>query len=204
MATSLQTAVGGFRFVETLFGDSLQLLAARELSDASRWPEIAALNSLTYPYITDEAALASATVVRSGSLIKVPSPTSVVTDTDPAALFGADVMLDAGNLTTLDGDLAIVSGLPNLRQALVGRVQTERGDLMFHAEYGSLVRRLIGTANGPTATLLASEYARAAVQGDDRIDSVTESIATASGDSISVSVVAQPIVGRSVSVDFTV
>jgi hypothetical protein len=58
--------------------------------------------------------------------------------------------------------------------------------------------------NGPTAALLAAEYSRSAIEGDDRIEKVTSSTSVAVGDSISVSVVAQPIVGRTVDVGTTV
>lgn len=203
--TTLQTVLAGFRFVEVRFGDTLQALAARELGDASRWSEVAAINNLASPYITGDPALAGPSVALAGSLIRVPAPSAIATvDTDPDQVFGSDVLLERGQLAVEDGDLALVSGRANLRQALVGRMQTERGDLMFHAEYGSLVRRLIGAGSGPTRNLLAAEYARAAIEGDDRIASVTQSVAESVGDVISVSVEAQPIVGRTVDVSLTV
>ena len=46
----------GARWVEVRTADSLLTIALRELGDAKRWTELAALNNLRHPYIADAAA----------------------------------------------------------------------------------------------------------------------------------------------------
>lgn len=188
----------GFRFVEIRRADTLQAIAARELGDAARWYELIALNSLVPPYLTDDANEAAAGVLLSGSMIRVPAPLPVVsTTTDPDRVFERDVMIDAhGALAIKDGDFDVASGRANLRQTLRNRLDTDRGELIFHGGYGSLVRRLIGAVNGPTAGLLAAQYARSAVLADPRIKQVTQAAAEVDGDVIRVSIEAEPVVGR--------
>lgn len=195
--------LSGFRFVEIQRGDTLQTIAARELGDASRWAELIAYNGLVPPFVTDDAASARAGVLLSGSLLRVPAPVPVITTTtDPDKVFEVDVALDVrGQMTVENGDFSVVSGRANLRQALKHRVITDRGELMFHPNYGSLIRRLIGAVNGPTAALLAAQFAKSAIQADPRIKQVTQSTADVVGDVINVSVEAQPVVGRVVDVD---
>lgn len=193
----------GFRFVEIQRGDTLQSIAAREIGDASRWAELIAYNGLVPPFITDDSASARAGVLLSGSLLRVPAPVPVITTTtDPDKVFEVDVALDGrGQMTVENGDFSVVSGRANLRQALKHRVITDRGELMFHPNYGSLIRRLIGSVNGPTAALLAAQFAKSAIQADQRIKQVTQATADVVGDVINVSVEAQPVVGRVVDVD---
>lgn len=195
--------LSGFRFVEIQRGDTLQAIAARELGDASRWAELIAYNGLVPPFVTDDVASARAGVLLSGSLLRVPAPVPVITTTtDPDKVFEVDVALDGrGQMTVENGDFSVVSGRANLRQALKHRVITDRGELMFHPNYGSLIRRLVGSVNGPTAALLAAQFAKSAVQADQRIKQVTQSTAEVVGDVINVSVEAQPVVGRVVDVD---
>lgn len=202
MTTNYQRPLLGFRFVEILHGDTLQAIAARELSDASRWSELIAYNDLVPPFLTDDPAQARPGVLLSGSLIRLPAPVPVVSSTtDPDKVFGIDILLENGAFVVENGDFSVASGRTNLRQAIKHRVETDRGELMFHSTYGSLVRRLLGTVNGPTATLLAAEYAKSAVQADTRINQVTEALAEADGDVIRVSIEAEPVVGRVVELN---
>lgn len=195
--------LSGFRFVEIQRGDTLQSISARELGDASRWAELIAYNGLVPPFITDDAGSERAGVLLSGGLLRVPAPVPVITTTtDPDKVFEVDVALDGrGQMTAENGDFSVVSGRANLRQALKHRVITDRGELMFHPNYGSLIRRLVGSVNGPTSALLAAQFAKSAVQADQRIKQVTQSTAEVVGDVINVSVEAQPVVGRVVDVN---
>lgn len=202
--TTYQRPLYGFRFAEIRRGDTLQTIAARELGDAALWVDLIAYNDLRPPFVTDDAAAAGDGVLLSGGLIRLPAPTPTVSaDTEADEVFGRDVLLEKGEIALADGDFAVASGRANLRQALRHRVVTSAGELMFHPEYGSRVRSLIGAVNGPTAALLAAGYARAAVLADERVQQVVSADAEVLGDVINVSVEAQPIVGRSVSVDAT-
>lgn len=200
MTVDLRTPLNGFRFAETRFGDTLQAVAMRELGDGKRWFELAAINGLAPPYITDDSAQAGGGVLLSGALILVPSATSAAITTDPDLVFDRDVQLVDGQLQITDGDFSVVSGVANLRQALLHRMDTDRGDLVMHPEYGSRIRQLIGAANGPTAGQLAAAYARAVVASDPRVQRVSSATAEVSGDSIRVTVIAEPITGRAIDV----
>lgn len=203
MTTPLQRPVEGIRLAQTRYADTMQLIAARELGDAARWPELVAFNALVPPFITSDAQARLPGVLLAGELIRIPAAVITVSaSTDPDRVFERDVALIEGQLGgDVTGDLVVVAGLDNLKQAVRHRLETERGDLIFHPQYGSLVRRLIGSVNGPTAGLLAAGYAKAAVLADPRISSVLSSTAEVVGDVITVTVVAEPIVGRRVELN---
>lgn len=206
MTTIFDNALTGYRFVDTRHGDSLQVIAYRELGDAAQWPLLIAYNQLVYPFITDDPTQEAPGVILTGSQILVPAPVPVIqATTDPAKVFEIDIALDANGLLQAgsDGDLAVVSGVDNLKQALANRVTTDNGELIFHREYGTLVRQLLGAMNGPNAGLLAAQYTSAAVLLDPRVQSVDQSIVNIVGDDIDVQMEVIPVVGRSVQLSIS-
>lgn len=201
---SIQRPIYGFRFAEIQRGDTLQRIAARELGDAARWPDLVAYNSLVPPFVTDDATAAAVGVLVSGQFIRVPAPIAVAdADVSPAEVFGLDVRLAKGRLEVVNGDFAVASGVENLKQALQHRVDTERGELIFHADYGSLVRRVLGSVNGPTAGILAAEYTKAALLDDTRVSSVSSASTRVTGDAVIVTAEVIPITGKAIDVAFT-
>lgn len=198
---SMLRAVNGIRFADTLWNDTLQAIALRELGTAERWPELVALNGLVPPFIVKDAAELRPGLILAGGVIRVPAAIQEARTEDPDLVFERDARLtDGGDLATNGGDLEVVSGRDNLRQALSGRINTERGELMFHPEYGSLLRRVVGAVGGPTASLLAASYAKTAVAADPRIQRITKATASVVGDVIRVEVEAEPISGRAVQI----
>lgn len=191
-----------YRLVETHRGDDLQAVAARAMGDANRWPELVWLNQLVHPYLTDDERLASDTVLLTGSLIKVPAPTGVFTDTaDRGQVYERDCHLVGRKLTDDGaGDFAVVAGTANLVQQLRHRVITPRGQARRHPEYGCLVWRLLGTVNGPLAGALGARYVKAALQADYRVSSVTSAVAEVAGDAVRVTATAEAIAGGAVDV----
>lgn len=196
----------GFRFVDTSVGDTLQVIAARELGDAARWVDLISYNRLVPPFITDDAAEAGPGVILTGSQILVPAPAPVVSSTvDPEKVFGSDVLLGPRGTLMTDGiDFVTVVGRENLGQALSNRIETDRGELIFHPLYGCDTRRLVGVANGPTASLLGAQAAKSATLQDPRISSVTSAVAEVNGDVINVAVKAETVVGTAVQASATV
>ncbi len=192
--------LAGSRLVEIRFGDTLQTIAARELGDASKWADLIAINDLVYPYLTGEPSEAGESVLLYGSLIVVPATVAASAETDPDAVFGTDIALTRGELTAVAGDLAVVSGRANLRQAIKHRLGTAWNELLFHLNYGLGVYRLMGTINGPTAGALAAEYVRGAMLSDPRIAAVPVSVAEVQGDRIAVTATINPVTGSPVSV----
>ncbi|MDP3327212.1 hypothetical protein [Parvibaculum sp.] len=192
-------ALTGFRLVEIQHNDTLQEIAARELGDAERWPEIIAINGLAHPYLTGDAGAASTTVRLYGSLLLVPSATiQVAADVDEDSVYGVDVALPEGRLEAEDGDIVLIRGRANLRQALTHKIGTALRELLYHPTYGCGVWRLKGVTNGPTSGLLSAQFVKDAVISDDRVDTVKSSIASVKGDAIEVSTIAMPIAGTSI------
>lgn len=193
--------LAGSRLVEVRHGDTLQLIAARELGNAAKWADLIAINGLTFPYLTGDPDEAGPTVFLYGSLLLVPATVAAAADTDPDAVFGTDILLSNGEIVaTAGGDIEVVSGRANLRQAIKHRLGTAWNELLFHLNYGLGVHRLKGTVNGPTAAVLAAEYTRGALLSDRRIASVPNAVAEVNGDRISVSATAVPVTGSHISV----
>lgn len=193
----------GYRYAETQRGDTLPIIAARELGDANRWPELAWINDLIPPFVTDDHDLARPRVLLTGQSLLVPAPTAqtAIGDPDPARLFDTDCVLSRGLLEADNGDFAVVSGLDNLRQQIVHRVITERGDMLWHPRYGCLVRRLIGVVNGSAAGILAAKYVEATIKQDLRVKRVNQVTAKMEGDTLRIEAEFEPIAGR--TIDFT-
>src|ERR1019366_965663 len=118
-------------FVLTDYGDTLPVIAARELGDASRWTEIIAMNGMVFPYLTDDPDSVVPGVFLTGTNITIPSSTPGAVTTDPNTVFGSDIFLSDGFLTVVNGDIGLVRGLPNLTQALDNLLDTDQGELLY-------------------------------------------------------------------------
>jgi phage baseplate assembly protein W len=69
-------------------------------------------------------------------------------------------------------DLAVATGVDNLRQALIDRLLTRRGELaaLGHPEYGSRLYELIGRPNSATQRNLAKLFVLEALAQELRVD----------------------------------
>lgn len=196
-------AIPAYRLVDTLRGDTMQSIAYRELGNAGRWPDLVALNDLRPPFITDDPDLVVPGVLLSGQVIKVMVPAPFVpASRSPDDVFQRDVALNNRLLSADDdGDFLMVSGVPNLKQAINHAMVTDRGQLQFHPRYGSLIPRIIGEVNSPVAAIIAAEYAKSVVGADKRIARVVSAEAESEGDKINVVVRAETIYGRTIDLD---
>jgi len=190
------------RLAATEYGDDMPRIAARELGDANRWPELVWVNNLSWPFITDDPARVADGVLQSGDFIKIPAPVGVFEGSaDTGRVFERDCLMTDRQLRASEsGDFEVVSGSANLCQQLQHRVVTPRGQAMRHPDYGSLFYRLIGKINGPAASLLAAEYAKATILSDYRVRSVDAVAATVENDKIKVTARAQAAAGGVVDV----
>lgn len=190
------------RIVETNHGDTLQGIASRELGDANRWPELVWINSLTHPYITDDAARVMPGVLLSGSMIKVPAPVGVFTDdADRGQVFERDCALVDKQLSAdSGGDISVFTGANNLKQQLEHLICTPRGQILRHPNYGCMLYRLLGTVGGPIAKKLGSDYVKSSLLSDYRVSSVDYSTAEIIGDTIRVTARAVAVEGSIVDV----
>lgn len=201
--SDFEREVPRFRLVDILRGDDLQAIAARELGDANRWTELVWVNKLVHPYVTDDPRLASESVLLSGSLLKVPSPSGFLSTaaTDRWQVFERDCVMRTRLLQDDGrGDFDIVSGVPNLKQQLSHRVVTPRGQARRNPDYGCLIYRLLGTVNGPTANMMGAEYAKACIAADYRVARVESATAEVAGEALRITVRAQAVEGGAVDI----
>lgn len=191
-----------YRLVQTNWGDDLPSIAAREMGDANRWPELVWLNSLVHPYVTTDERLVAPGVLLAGAFIKVPSPTGVWTDAaERGQVYERDCRMVGRRLVDDgSGDLAVLAGADNIRQQLEHRINTPRGQARRHPEYGCLIWRLVGKVNGPTAGLMGAEYVKSALRADYRVASVDYSRAEVIGDTVRVHARAVAIEGGVVDI----
>ncbi|EAO3412089.1 hypothetical protein GNM83_18955 [Salmonella enterica] len=198
-----------YRLIQTHFGDTLQDVANRELGDENRWIELIWLNDLLYPYLTDDPAKATANVILNGSLIRVPAVVGVNDLTrnqaEPGQIYERDIKMTNRRLTLNEkGDIAIVAGVENLGQQLRHRINTPKGQLRRHADYGCRIHELRGKVNGPLAAHLAREYLKAAIKAEYRIARITSLQASSEGDVIRAAAVGEAIAGDSVDLSVSV
>lgn len=186
------------RLVRTHWGDDLQAVAARELGDANRWPDLVWLNGLVPPYITQDADAVGDAVLLAGDWIKIPAPAGTwVTDEDRGQVFERDCAMSNKLLAVADdGDLLLVTGSANLTQQLRHRIDTPRGQLRRHPDYGCLLWRLLGTVNGPTAGALGTEYVKSALLAEYRVNRVLSATATIAGDRVQIEARAEAVDGQ--------
>lgn len=197
-----QKVLAGFRRVQLQWGDTLQRIAARELGDASLWPRLAAINGLAPPYVTGDPAVSGKSVLMYGETLIIPAPTTEVSpgQTWSEDVFLRDVDLTGGVLGPDGGDFDVVEGRANLQQAIRHRVQTERGELIFHQRYGCRVHELKGDRNRAVSGLIGAAHVRDAVSEDPRISKITNATADVAGDTINITVEAETVSGHPLDV----
>jgi phage baseplate assembly protein W len=195
----------GWRFVAVRHSDTLQSIALRELGNADRWRDLIAINDLAPPYITNDPAQASPRVLGPGDQLRVPAATASATSVDdPTRIFGVDLKLTNGRLSAENGDFATVSGVKNLDQAIVNRIQTPTGRLAFHPDYGCKVHELLGEKNLPTKAALGAAFVRGSLLNDPRISNVPSVSVRSQADALPFEATVQPITGSTVDVQTSV
>lgn len=141
----------------------IERIALEQLGDSGRWPEIAELNGLKAPYITQDLSNTSSNVAKPGDSILIPAPIifgfseiqtsksipSTVNLSELEKSLGTDFKLTnnfdlaIGN----NGDIQVVSGGDNMAQAVVLKLAYEKGELIKHPSLGSGL--IIGTKFKP-------------------------------------------------------
>lgn len=203
--TDFSQQYAGYRYASTRRGDSLQRVALRELGDASEWTTLVWFNDLIPPFITDDADEAGDRVLLSGQAIKIPASTA---ESEPATDGASNVLLtDAslsnGRLTASSGDLVVVTGRENLKQALRNRFVTDPGELLFHADYGCKLQRRKGSKNNAVTVLRGQMDVQDACTAESRLKTIDSITVSAVGDALVVSVQVTPISGDSVTIEAT-
>jgi len=167
--------------------DTIFSLAKRLLGDAAKWKILVLLNQLKPPYISPAGD--GVNVFRPGKdqivyPIASGSPANQVKPQDTkytgvsplTQRLGTDLKLirlanGKYNLALgSSGDIATVSGVPNLEQAITIKVNTEQGELPTHPAFG--LRFPIGTKARQQSLIAFQLNARTTLLSDRRIGSV--------------------------------
>lgn len=192
----------GFVSVRVNQGDTLVSIAAHYLGDPNRAFELAVLNRLKPPYITDAARLPG--TVRYGGSIIVPAQeatqapavfasTSALTTEVAAQLYGRDALrvrigrsqydweLDPASDKT---DIRKVEGVPNVQQALQWRTTIARGESPLYPRLG--VPILIGEPATPSRALSQRFEMRQQILADPRVQQIRTFAYTVQEDAVTV------------------
>lgn len=130
----------------------LEQLALDELSDPTRWLEIAELNDLYAPYVVQDLSSTLTNVVKPGETILIPQDlvfglsqvptakeiTTTIGLSQVERSLGTDIKVDKNFDLALanNGDLAVISGAQNMAQAIVLKLQYEKGELKKDPQLG--------------------------------------------------------------------
>ena len=192
-------------------GDTLQSLAAKHLGDARKWLDLAVVNDLVAPFITNGARIPRTLSV--GKKVVIPikatrATSDVITTGDPEVgdgqvdvALGQDFYLaQEGNtgrfgwrIDTRGGsvDVMKISGVPNFSQALEMRFRTIQGENILYPQIG--LPRLVGQ-RGLGATLVAADYGtNQQLRADKRTARVVSSSLTLDGDKVVLDAEVQPV-----------
>lgn len=180
------------RNYQILQGDTLRAIAQREYRDATRWIELARLNSLKPPHIVDSydpADRLPGTVIW-GDTIRIMTPTVTYMAPPADELYGRDVRLDHGQLSIVARgdvfDLALAEGVPNLVQVLHHRVKTLTGELHYYPEYGCFVQLALGLKLEPIISLMGAAWVQEALRREPRLSAVENVTARSEGDRLAI------------------
>ena len=182
--------------------DTLQTIAQHEMGTVTAWQGIAEYNNLEYPYVVDtvsEKLTNSEHLVTIGDTIIIPYEIDLL-DTDVESLgqrdkdlimglaLGRDIEIkyqeesfanmgihgEAFGITTSErGDIKTVSGIDNLKQAVINQLLTPRGTLMMHPTYGSDLYRYIGRQATYENMVMIEDEILATIQQDLRVENAS-------------------------------
>lgn len=183
------------------YGDTIQAIAQNEMGTMTRWQEIIEYNTLSYPFIVDtldEKLAHPGDVVTIGDTIIIPIEIDLM-DTDAESLGNRDRELIMGLALGRDlavsyqeetagaqalygesmglgidrqGEIKTVSGVDNLKQAVINRLLTPRGSLLMHPSYGSNLYNLLGQATNTETLVMIEDEIVSTIKKDGRVDEV--------------------------------
>lgn len=195
-AEDFEKDLSGYTYVATNWGETIKQFALRSLGNAELWIDIANLNGLRHPYLSETGGK---NVAKYGDMLMVPSSQEKTEiESDPDALFGIDIRLDDGRFRVIDGAPQTLAGVKNFVQAVRHRIQTDTKELMYHPDYGCRVREVIGLPNSYAAGAMAATFVKGAIRSDVRTEAVQSCTARVSGDTISINAKVSPVSGRPV------
>jgi len=166
--------------------DSLQRIAQNELGNEGLWPYIAAVNS----NITSNNDLVPGDEIFLPIQLEPSEGTNkeqfILTEDVARDPYGSDIRVDdIGNLVIQENsDLALISGIENVKQAIDLRLNTAIGSLIKQSAYG------ITAQAGFAGTTMAIRYLKLAIRAtliqDPRIQSIDNMIVSIGADTLHI------------------
>lgn len=174
--------------IYTIHGDdTLQRIAQNELGDVDLWPYIAAVNSgivSNDDLVPGEDLYIPVQIEPEEGVNKEQFIMTEDTIRDP---YGSDIKIDSdGNIIIQESnDVALISGIGNVRQAIDLRLNTAIGSMLKQTAYG------ITAQAGFAGTTMAIRYLKLAIRStviqDPRVASVNNMIVTLGSDTLNIS-----------------
>jgi hypothetical protein len=152
--------------------ESLMDFANRTTGNFSNWGIIAAANNLRPPYTGIIPAPGIATPGTNLFLPPYSSTTPISNYTEAYLGTDIDIGFPGTTLTRWTGDFSLISGLNNYIGALVRRVLTPLGSLIYHNTYGSLLPQEVGNISTSAEAMLSAGYLKTALLQDPRTSQV--------------------------------
>lgn len=191
LARALQNYKSTFEYV-VKSGDTMQNLSAKFLGDARLWRYIAFVNNLRFPYIDTTGIPGTADI---GDTILIPSKDlppeeqsivpvlGVSPELSPEVkILGTDLRLEKAygedfwdipiDPSSGNTDIKYVEGIDNLKQALIQRLETEKGTDVLYQNLG--VDRIIGISLPDVDNEILKLRIKQAIEADPRIHSVSD------------------------------
>lgn len=189
--TQLTRTYQSSRPYEVQVGDTLHGIATREMGNAEAWIDLAVINELTAPYITQTGVPGT---VAPGDTIAIPlvgQAPQAADDDDP---LGTDFYLSPLRVWEPTADLTdirVVSGIDNYAQALERmRYLTELGSNQIYPDFGILAP--IGSPAGAGMPEAVALSVRRATLADPRTQEITRLDIQDLGDGVGVEIVVVP------------
>jgi hypothetical protein len=159
-------------------GETIVGLAARLLGDPAAWRDLAVLNNLRAPYVSDvpgpgvlsphEVILYPTSDVAAGGVAS-----GVQSSELEALTYGRDLTAAGGDLVWSGAGPIFLVGLDNLEAALLRRLRHALGSHPFHPlTWGSLLKGQLGTVADEARLTLIQSDARRCLLADPRVSSV--------------------------------
>lgn len=119
-------------------------------------------------------------------------------DANPNEHLGRDFKLDDSFDTVINSsdDFRRITFSDNLKQSIIIRLKTAKGELALHPDYGSDLHQLLGTIPNVDTLALARLHVKDSLLQEPRIDSITKITPTFTNtlkDQIDIEIEVQPI-----------